>query len=59
VGMARAPPAADERPILAASMFGNTTPCSIARARRWSGWVTRCWCSCHRHRRADDGGADR
>ncbi|HEU5099681.1 MAG TPA: Tm-1-like ATP-binding domain-containing protein [Roseiflexaceae bacterium] len=33
VGMARAAvPAADERPILAASMFGNTTPC-VDRAR--------------------------
>jgi uncharacterized protein (UPF0261 family) len=33
VGLARAPvPAADDRPLLAASMFGNTTPC-VDRAR--------------------------
>ena len=61
-GMVQAPPVelAEERPLIAATMFGVTTPCvtaareALEAARLRGAGVPR-----HRHRRRRDGGADR
>ena len=40
----RAPDSADDRPLVAATMFGVTTPCVQRRGRFWSRRATKCWC---------------